>query len=128
MAQDEQNGAMACAEQASNKVMDIKERMETLLAKAMGVKQELETKIQQCVDENSSSVIGLVSCLKKEVLPIVQEVVQMEKDIAKLIADAQKVIPGAVEELNTCMTQLSEDLAVRQQAIVSDIKKCLVGQ
>lgn len=128
LAQDEQAGAQACVQAAVDKTQALQAQIDKLLARANEIRQDVIDRVEKCFKEHHLKPAELVDCLKSQVEPIKGELQQIEKEVEKLVAEAQTVAQEAAAELNTCMSNLAQELATKEQAIIEDIKKCMTSQ
>lgn len=127
LAEEEQAGAQACVDAAKTQVSSLKEEITNLLNRANEIRKDVTDRVAKCINDNGLNPAGLYECLKAQVEPIKGELEQLEKEVAVLVAKAKEVAQQAAADLSACMNKLAADLSVKEQAIIEEIKKCVVG-
>lgn len=127
LAQEEMAGVQACVSAAQAATAPLQEQMKNLLNKANDIRTDITNRVAKCINDNGLNPPALIECLKAQVEPVKAEIMALEKDIEAFIASAQEIGQQAAADLDKCMTSLAADLQVKEQAIVEEIRKCIVA-
>lgn len=120
-----QNGMQACAAAAQEQTQAIRDQFDILVKKIGDAQNAIVSSVVKCIEDNKLNPIKLFNCLKAQVDPIRQQIIEIEAEVAKTVQVAREVAQQIIVDLAKCVEGVQKEVSAKEQALFAALQKCV---